>query len=568
MRRAVLLLASIATLLLPAAAPAAPATTMLEISDQAYTDLEKLCSFRLCRPPMIDQRPLARGEFARVVAEAIGKRASWEELSPEGGFESFSHAIARRHFIDRLLGRLTGEFREELIDIGAIEGERAMVRGHPAEELRLDAIYASSAPLRILPDNGYGTINAVVNPFLDYREGRLGVSGFQEAFEIKNRFSFGRHVVILFTPRFEANSWYGSRDVEMSATLQEGYATVQFGDAAMTFGRQSFVWGPGEHGSLLLSNNARPLDAIAFSTPSPFRLPWVFRHLGEWRLTMMGANLGPEAFHKYAWLGGWRLTYRPVEEVEIGFGHTVMMGGEGVLPLSAIDVIGEYFGFRPAGSDPGNPNKSNHMMEASILIRIPPLAGMSLYGVLNNEDKRDSLERFLRDGSSYLAGVYFPRLSAVGKTDLRLEFRRMSAIHYRHSLYADGHTINQMILGDDLGPDALGFHAELRHDFSKKFRLTGTFDWELRRADIHGDSGDPDGSLGDIIVVAEGPHERRYRAVLSPWLQLTKILEATAFLGYERVENAGFVEGISRNNWLAAVNLRFRFDPYFRFEVR
>lgn len=546
-------------------ASARPATTYVNISDQAYRDIEKLTAFGLCYPPMFDQRPFTRGEFARLVAQALDNWAQKKEIK-EIDFEHFGRLISQRRFIDRMLQRLTQEFHDELVDTGAIEGERASIRGHPFNELRLDAIFASSAPLTIIPNNGLGDINAVVNPLLDYRDGRHAIDGFQTSFEFDNRFTFGRHFAIAFTPRAEADSWENGNSLIMPY-LQDGYGVVQFGDAALTFGRKNIVWGPGERGSLLFSTNPRPLDLIEFSTPSPFKLPWVFKYLGQWRISMFGANLGPEYSQPYAWLGAWRASLMPMRYLELSFGHVVQMGGQGAPPLSATDVIGEFFGFRPGGSDPDSINKSNHQMEASLVIRIPQLWGISFYGAINNEDKRDSIKRFLRDGSSYLAGVYMPRLMSTGKSDLRIEFRRMCALAYRHSLYSDGYTLNRLIIGDDLGPDALGLHMAFNHEFSNAFKISSSFDWELRRSDIHGITTDPDGTQGDIVVTAQGPHEQRYRAVLIPSIKLKKNLKFDLGLGYERVLNAGYVQSLSRNNWLLALTLKIDLDSHFRFEV-
>lgn len=526
-------------------------STDVEIYDRAYGDIEKLVAFGLCNPPMIDQRPFSRSEFARIVAEA------------KNNFEKNDLGYVQVS-VKQILDRLTSEFRDELVDSGAIGGEKVFVRGHPFEELRLDATYLSSRPLTIIENNGVGPVNVTVNPLLDYQEGRHAVFGFQEAIETMHRFRVSPYLSFLAHPRFESNSWRDG-DADMSILLQEGYAVLQAGDASLQFGRSTNVWGPGERGALLITNNARPLDQIKFTTPSPFRLPWVFKYLGKWRVTLFGANLGPEQTPKYAWLTGYRLSYMPVKYLELGFGNITMMGGEGAPSLSALDVFGEFFGFRVGGTDPNSPNKTNHIMEASVLIRVPEAWGLQMYGVINNEDKRDTLKRFFRDGSSYIAGFYLPVIANSGKTSFRFEFKRMSALAYRHSLFAGGYALDHLFIGDDLGPDALGTHARADFDISNKIRTAVVFDWDLRRSDQHTTTMDPDGTLGDIIVVQGGPHEERFRFILEPSVLLNKFLELRAMAGYEKVFNANYNEGVSRNNWLAAVSLRINVDPHFKF---
>lgn len=546
---------------------ARPASTDLEISRRAYRDVEKLVAFGLAFPPMIDQRPLARSEFARIVAEARGAWAKEAEPDPAASdLASFSSSLTRRRAVQRILKRLTEEFRDELVDLGELEGESRPIRVHGLEEARLEGTLISSAPLLFLQNNGVGVLEAHSTPLWDYREGRHAVDGAQASLETEHRFQLGRFFSALAHPRLEGDIYRsaasGQDDVEI--LLQEGYGVLQAGDAALTFGRSSVVWGPGEHGGLQLTNNARPLDLVKFSTPSPLRLPWVFRHLGRWRVSLFGANLGPEEQPRYPWLTGFRLSWMPARYVEMGFGHTVMMGGEGAPHLSALDIFGEFFGFRPAGSSPTAPNKTNHIMEASLLVRIPQLNGLQFYGILANDDKRDSVKRFLRDGSSYLAGVYLPRLDRGGIADLRLEFTRMCAIAYRHSLYSKGYTLDGLFLGDDLGPDALGLSATTHLDFAGPLSLSASADWELRRGDIHTTEIEPDGTLGDIVVTQRGPHEQRYRFTVAPEIRLSKGVELVASAGYERVLNQNFQQGVSRNNWLGALTFRFDLDRRFR----
>lgn len=569
-RAAIATLAVLFALCIPVLVLARPASTDVPISDRAYRDIEKLVSWKLVRPPMIDQRPLSRGEFARIVAQARDAIVRGE-TEAANDFEVYSQILSHRRAVRRVLDRLTREFREELVDVGAVEGERHAVRLHGLEQFRLDGTLLSEAPLLLLPNNGVGAIQAKINPLWDYREGRHAVDGAQMAAETLHRVQASKYFAALAHPRLEGDMYRrdasGSDEVEI--LLQEGYGVLQAGDAALQVGRASVIWGPGEHGGLQLTNNARSLDLIKFSTPSPFQLPWVFRHLGSWRVTLFGANLGPQqAPYRYPWLTGWRLSYQPWRYLELGVGNTTMMGGEGAPYLSPLDIFGEFFGFRPAGTSPISPNKTNHIMEASVLVRVPELMGVQFYGMLANEDKRDSIKRFLRDGSSYLTGIYLPRLDSTGVADLRLEFRRMCAIMYRHTLYTNGYTLNDLIIGDDLGSDALGFRAKTNIDLSDTVLFAASFDWELRRSDIHNVTIEPDGTLGDDIVVAEGPHEQRYRFILEPQFEVANGVHLFAAAGYERVLNANYQQGVSRNNWLGAVSLRIDLDRHFRAEAR
>lgn len=547
-------------------AKASPATTNVEISDRAYRDIEKLVAFKMCYPPMIDQRPFARGEFARIIAEA---RTNFSKIKTEDNsqlsYNDLSTKLTKIRTLDQIITRLTSEFQEELIDTGAIAGEKASIRIHPIEQARVDAIFLDSAPTQILVDNGVGFVDAQVNPLLHYREGRHAVDGFQGAIETKHRFKLSNHFALLIHPRVETNAYTNSQNNYSTILLQEGYGVLQAGDAALEFGRSSLTWGPGEHGGLLITNDARPLDLIKLSTPSPFELPWVFRHLGKFKITLFGANLGPKQPLKYAWLTGYRLSYMPWRNLELGFGSTTTMGGEGAPTLSAGEIVADFMGFRPGGSSNDTPN---HIMEASVLLRIPSAYGLQIYGILNTDDKRDTYKRFFRDGSAYLAGFYLPRIGTRGLSSFRFEFIRMSAIHYRHTFYTNGYTLDHLFIGDDIGPDGLGIHTRFDYDISDNASISAIGDWDMRRSDIHGMTTDPDGTLGDVIVIKSNPAEKRYRFIVEPNIKIRHNINLVVNAGYERVTNAQYVQGADKNHWLLAVSLRLNFDKNFKFGIK
>ncbi|HQH80740.1 MAG TPA: capsule assembly Wzi family protein [bacterium] len=546
-----------------------PASSYVHVGDRAYRDIEMLVSHGLCYPPIVDQKPFARSEFARMIAEASKNFDENFPLSKEtfSDYREYSKYLSKRAFIESALRRLKRYFNDDLLMAGLLEEPAPDLIIKPIREARFDLNYLSEAPLRIISNNGIGKADAVVNPLSDYVEGRHAIFGFQSAIEADTSFNATKYFAAQATFRLEGNMYRNNRGEDIIKPLfQEGYGVLQAADAAITLGRAPISWGPGEHGGLLLTNDPRPLDQIGFSTPSPFQLPWVFRHLGHWRIGLFGANLGPNRDHPYAWLTGYRLSYQPAKYVELGFGNITMMGGEGAPSLSALDVFGEFWGFRPAGTSPDSTNKTNHIMEAAVLIRIPPAAGLTLYGVLANEDKRDTLVRFFRDGSSYLAGFYLPRVGNTGKVSLRFEFKRMCAIMYRHSLYYDGFTLDRLFIGDDLGSNALGTHLRVDMDVNEKVSVGAVFDWDKRGSNIYKNARDPDGSLGDIVVAKRGPSDIRYRFLLEPEYTLGNASSITLRTGYERALNAGYVQGLSRNNWIIALSLKLNLDSKLNFK--
>src|SRR4029079_6332013 len=55
--------------------------------------------------------------------------------------------------------------------------------------------------------------------------------------------------------------------------LREASLKLTFWNVALEFGRGSQWWGPGYHGSLLLTDHAFPLDMIKLGSDEPSRMP-------------------------------------------------------------------------------------------------------------------------------------------------------------------------------------------------------------------------------------------------------------------------------------------------------
>jgi hypothetical protein len=118
---------------------------------------------------------------------------------------------------------------------------------------------------------------------------------------------------------------------QMHWILDDSYASWRFGNWWVTLGMQERWWGPGWDGSLILSNNARPMPGIALDRASSKRPDWKWlRWVGPWRLTtMMDAmeTRRPDFDHVLFW--GFRFTFQPINGLEIGLSRTALWCGSG-----------------------------------------------------------------------------------------------------------------------------------------------------------------------------------------------------------------------------------------------
>ncbi len=112
-------------------------------------------------------------------------------------------------------------------------------------------------------------------------------------------------------------------------TLKGAYGVVSFLGLDLTVGKDSQWWGPGYHGSLLLSNNAEPFTMVRLENPEPVLLPWILKYLGPFRWTFFVTRLEHDRRdvpEPYLW--GMRIDFKPHPYVEIGLQRTAMLGGD------------------------------------------------------------------------------------------------------------------------------------------------------------------------------------------------------------------------------------------------
>ena len=120
-------------------------------------------------------------------------------------------------------------------------------------------------------------------------------------------------------------------DDDETVRLDGSYVAAKLGNWIVTLGAQDRWWGPGWEGSLILSNNARPVPAVALdrAISEPFETKWL-RWIGPWRLTtFMGRMEDDREDYDRPLLFGMRISARPLDGLEIAIDRTAQWCGEG-----------------------------------------------------------------------------------------------------------------------------------------------------------------------------------------------------------------------------------------------
>jgi len=394
-------------------------STNVPLDHWSYAAVEKLADYGLIDSSMLTVKPLSRVEMARHVAAALYTR----EGTPD------APAI-----LESILERLTDEFREELVLLGVLDGSYDDSSIKPVEDLYVAYLYARNEPDL---ENVRGD---------EFRRGSNVRAGFASRAKLFD------------TAAFYVRPEYAYSSPRDDVDLIEVYGKVMVGPFEVEAGKDSLWWGPGHHGSLLLSNNAPPLRMVKLSNPEPLPLPWFLRALGPFKGQWFLAELEEDRDFPHVKLTGLRLNLKPHPLVELGASRVVMLGGEGAPSVPWYKYATSLL---TIGAEEAESNQLAGL-DGSLLLPLPdrvPLRTIKLYGDFYGEDEASGAP----SKWSYLVGASFNDILRTGRTDLRVEYVDTYPVAYTHSLYTSGYTYEGRVLGHHVGPDARDLFVQLSH---------------------------------------------------------------------------------------------------------
>lgn len=236
--------------------------------------------------------------------------------------------------------------------------------------------------------------------------------------------------------------------------LDESYLSGTFNNWKFTVGQQSRWWGPGWDGSLILSNNARPIPSVSFDRvdSQPFKNKYL-RWLGPWKLSLFAGRLESSRKVSNAKLLGARFNFVPTPTFEVGLSRTAQWGGSGRSETFSTlfnTIIGkDNFGGK---NEPGNQLAGIDFRWKSPIGKSKPYA---VYGQLIGEDEAGMLP-FKSTGllgletwghSKRLDGTWRLYIEGSNTSTDFFQGEKHNNIAYNHHVYGDGYRY----LGNSLG---------------------------------------------------------------------------------------------------------------------
>lgn len=464
--------------------PAFMGSPYVPLDSWVYPALERLAVLGYVRTAILGMRPWTRLECARQVSEALENQAD-ADSPPQ---------------VEELYNALAHEFDDEMEGTEGGGNARAQV-----ESVYTRVLGISGKPLTDNHHFGQTVLNDYGRPFQEGFNGIVGSSGWTTAgpFVIYARGEY-QSAPSGPAPSPSVENFISGADgvppnltpTSIGATsrfrLLDAYVGMNLANWQFSFGKQSLWWGPSEGGTMLLTNNAEPINRMfRIDRLSPFRLPGILQYLGDMRLDFFlgqlsgqqfinnsgvfitgdqgqyGRNLNPQPF-----ISGGKISFKFTPNFEFSMSKTTVYGGPGN-PLTPSTLVKSAVGLHVNGEPLGDGRSV-----VDFTYRVPKLRNwLSVYGEGFSEDEVSPLNTAGK--SAWQGGLYFSRLPKVAKLDLRVEggftdpvdFRACSGCFYNNFQYVSGYTNNGNLIGTWIGRAAQGEAVSSTYWFSPRKKI-------------------------------------------------------------------------------------------------
>jgi capsule assembly protein Wzi len=528
----------------------AAASVNLPLHHWAYEAIERLTALGIIDQAMVIAKPYSRKQAARYVARAI-ERIRADEI----------HADGRQVLAEALLERLMGEFRPELMDLGAITRKRT----ETSQTIRYGA--------RLQTEGDAFSVGAGQTfRFRENRGGEYYADGVQNQTDIRGWLEVGDWAAFMVQPKFISNVNALSQGPtvgpltslnDQHAYLREASLKLTWQNVALEFGRGTQWWGPGYHGSLLLTDHAFPLDMIKLGSDETFQLPWFFSKLGDWKINSFLARLEGDQTFSHEKIFGLRISYLPTTWLELGLTRLTQFGGDGSggsFPKTLFDCYTNP----PNQTGVANCNEQAMVDFKARVPHVPYLvpfpSGLQVYGELGSEDKWSKFP--IPSRAAYLAGVYIPQVFHGDTMDLRIEYAdtdytrrktsdQLAGVWYNNGSFTNGMRQYGFPLGHSMGTDAIDLFIRSTRFLTEELQLGSNVDYQERARGLP-------------------VHEQKREAAVDLTWWVSRRMQIAVGYTYQRIKNPGqissvtpfietFAPNVTANNHLAWTSITMEF---------
>ena len=256
----------------------------------------------------------------------------------------------------------------------------------------------------------------------------------------------------------------------------EAYASAQWANHVISFGKQDEWLGPGLGAGMAYSNNAENIYSFRINRVEPLRIPWLSYITGPFRYEFLVGSLKGHIYPNDPWVHAEKLSFRPTENLEFGFERTVIWGGKGHEAINLHTFLRSFFSTSaPQAAQKDSPRDPGARFGAfDVSYRIPLMRKwLTFYTDSEAHDEVSPADAPRR--SSYRPGLYLSHVPGVAKLDLRVEAANTDPsttdsqgghFEYWESIQRQGYTNQGQLFGDWIGREDKGGQGWLTYHLS------------------------------------------------------------------------------------------------------
>ncbi|MEM8981982.1 MAG: capsule assembly Wzi family protein [Pseudomonadota bacterium] len=241
---------------------------------------------------------------------------------------------------------------------------------------------------------------------------------------------------------------------DTDARADGSYAAAAIGNWIVGVSLLDRWWGPGWGGSLILSNNARPIPALVLERnfSSPFESRWL-RWIGRWSTSVIWGELESERAVPNTRFFAWRVNFKPLRSLEVGLLRTAQWCGQG--RLCDLDTFARVLAGQSNLDEGDSVDEANQL--AGVDLRWSPLRHrpIAFYGQFIGEDEAGGFpSRFLGQfgietwGEFDHGAIQWRAFAEFADTTCQFnEASRVFNCAYRNQFYPTGYTYRGRSIG-------------------------------------------------------------------------------------------------------------------------
>ncbi len=436
------------------------ASTSVPLDSWIYPAMERLVARGYINTAFLGLRPWTRMACAHMLLEMDKNVENHGDLPPE---------------VHQLKQTLDAEFADEL----------AAWDGRPVDSIHLDSVYTRVTDIAGRPVNdSYHFGQTLINDYgRPYWQGVNNITGFSASAN-DGRFAIyvnGEYEYAPTIPGYPLSVRQVIANVDLNPVqpptpfsanqfrLLDTYAVARFGGMDFSVGKQSMWWGPSESGAFLMSDNAAPFWMLQINRTEPMYVPGLSKVLGPFEVSNYFGALQGHQFPVGPYMFAQKASFKPTENLELGFTRNAVFGGQGHVPLT----FGSFWTSFTSINDVPPPIKFSRKDPGArhasfdFSYRLPKLRRwLTLYSDSLVHDNVSPVSAPQR--SAVNPGIYLSHVPRLPKLDLRAEAVYTNIpgqtiakgqFIYWEIIYHDLYLNNKSLMGNWIGREGNGYQA-------------------------------------------------------------------------------------------------------------